>query len=241
MKKLKTIFDSIGRLSRLLKFTSGELEELIKDGIYQNADGKGYERAKQLLLIHRYGDPHKVLCAFIKELKGWKSIKLGDSASLGNFHTFFLKMNGVVFGEYWNTLENLCSIISKLPGNSKDRWNRKVFKLRKEKQREPYLDDLIRFVNGEVEVASDPLFLKEALDERSNQNRNQSESPNLKTLLTKLKCQLCDKAHDIENCPLYKDKILKEKIRLLVKAKLCFGCFCKSHLITSCKEKRIYL
>jgi len=94
-------------------------------------------------------------------------------------------MSGIVRGEYWNTLdspENLCSIVTKLPGNCRDRWNRKVLFLRKEKLREPHLDDLITFVNEEHNLASDPLFSREALEER-NGRVNYSSSTLHKYLL----------------------------------------------------------
>ena len=64
--------------------------------------------AKRLLksrLKSRYGDPHRVLSAYSKELKEWKFIRSGDSVSLRKFYTFLMKCKNVVEGNYLNSLD----------------------------------------------------------------------------------------------------------------------------------------
>ena len=232
----KRIKDPMGRLTRLIKFTSGDAKELIKGCIYQKE--KGYERAKQLLST-RYGDPHIVLSSYSRELRSWKTIKTGDSEGLRKYFIFLLRVSGIVRGHYWNTLdsvENLSNIVSKLPLSSRDRWNRNVFRLRKDKLREPDLDDLVTFVDEELTLASDPLFSREAIDERNSLSN--SAKP-VKTLFTSIQCQLCNNQHDIEECPLFKDQDIKEKISLIMRARLCFGCYNKGHCVSDCNSKRI--
>ena len=68
--------DPHGRLVRLLKYTEGEASETIKHCIQQPVDN-GYDRAK-LLLEQYYRDPHRILAAYRKEIKGWPSLKPGD-------------------------------------------------------------------------------------------------------------------------------------------------------------------
>ena len=63
--------------------------------------------------------------------------------------------------QQWNSLDTpdvLCSLVSKLSGNMRDRRSRKVFMLRKYQQLEPELSDLIDFVEEEMVLANDPLF-----------------------------------------------------------------------------------
>ena len=63
--------------------------------------------------------------------------------------------------QQWNSLDTpdvLCSLVSKLPGNTRDRWNRKVFMLRKHPQLDPELSDLIDFAEAEMVLANDPQF-----------------------------------------------------------------------------------
>ena len=68
--------------------------------------GKEYQRAKEIL-ISRYGDPHKVLSSFFKELRSIKPLKTGVSSGLKKLYIFLLKINAIVQGQYWNTLDAL--------------------------------------------------------------------------------------------------------------------------------------
>ena len=57
--------------------------------------------------------------------------------------------------QQWNALDTpdvLCSLISKLPGNTSVRWNRRVLNLRRHEQIEPELADLIELVEEEEVV-----------------------------------------------------------------------------------------
>ena len=75
--------------------------------------------------------------------------------------------------QHWNsfgTPDVLCSLVSKLPGNTRDRWNRKVFMLRKHQQLEPELSDLTDFVEEEMVLANDPLFSREALKDYTDKH-----------------------------------------------------------------------
>ena len=62
------IDDPHRRLVQCLKYTEGEARETIKHWIQQPVD-IGYDKAK-LLLEQHYGDPHRILAAFRKEIKG---------------------------------------------------------------------------------------------------------------------------------------------------------------------------
>ena len=53
-------------------------------------------------------------------------------------------------------------LISKLPGNTRDRWNRKVVIIRRQHRRKPELEDFIDFFDGETQLVNDPLFSREA-------------------------------------------------------------------------------
>ena len=56
-----------GRLVQLLKYTEGEARETIKHCIQQPVDIE-YDKAK-MLLEQYYGDPHRILAAYRKEIK----------------------------------------------------------------------------------------------------------------------------------------------------------------------------
>ena len=240
----KRVRDSVGRLQRLIKYTSGDAKEMIKGCVYDNKNG--YDQAKRLLKF-RYGDPHRVLSAYSKELKEWKNIKSGDSIALRKFCNFLTKCNCVIKGNYWNTLDsidNLCTILSKLPGNTRDKWNRKALSIRTNYLREPELQDMITFVSEELTLWSDPLFSKEALEQRKLLGTDPGKGPPsnkpFKSFYSgqNVYCQLCNKTHDIEGCPLFKGKPIKDKINILMRSRLCFGCYMKGHVLSFCKNVR---
>ena len=69
----KKIEDPRGRLIRLIKYTTGEGKDLIKNCIQLPANDS-YEAAKNKL-YYLYVDPHRVIAAYQKEIKHWPQVK----------------------------------------------------------------------------------------------------------------------------------------------------------------------
>ena len=129
------INDPHGRLVRLLKLTDGKAKEIDRLCIQQPSE-IGYRLAKSLLEDH-YGNPHRILAAYRKEIKSWTPLKPGNPTAYRKFCNFLIKCDSIMSCQQWNSLDTpdvLCSLVSKLPGNTMDRWNRKVFMLRKHQQ-----------------------------------------------------------------------------------------------------------
>ena len=92
----------------------------------------GYKHAKYLL-DKVYGDPHKILASYRKEVKNWQPIKFGGS-TIWRFHNFLLRCKSVATNQKWNALNTpdiSCIPASKLPSGIMERWNREVLKLRR--------------------------------------------------------------------------------------------------------------
>ena len=120
----KRIEDPRGRLTRLIKYTTGEAKDLIKHCIQQPMS-EGYKNALELLRI-RYGDPLKVLATYRKEIRRWPTIKAGDASSFRLFHNFLLKCQSVTPNQTWNALDSLdtlCLVMAKFPQHIRARWN----------------------------------------------------------------------------------------------------------------------
>ena len=100
----KRIEDPRGRLTCLIKYTSGEAKDLIKHCIQQPLS-QGYKTVKELL-ESRYGDPLTILAVYRKEIKRWPMIKAGDAAAFRSFHNFLLKCQSVVLVQRWNGLDS---------------------------------------------------------------------------------------------------------------------------------------
>ena len=251
--------DSTGRLIRLLKYTSGEAKELINHCI-QLLSNEGFKYAKYLL-GKVYGNLHKILATYRKEIKQWPQIKFGDARAFLKFHTFLLKCRNMSFNQRWNALDSpdiLCMLISKLPRGIMERWNRKVLNIRRCQEREPTLNDMTDFIEEETILMNDPLFSHEALahyhtklehpvrqkwmknytikaeDENKKDVRGSSED-------NSSKCKMCNGRHDLDECKAFNDMTVEERSKFLSKQKLCYGYYevtSSKHSARNCPRRR---
>ena len=101
-------------------------------------------------------------------MKEWPQIKVGDAAGFWKFYNFLLKCQSIVGSNKWNALDSpdlICMLLSKLPDQPRDRWNREVYSIRANHSRGPELNDLINYVDKETALVSDSLFSKEAVEQ----------------------------------------------------------------------------
>ena len=252
------IEDPCGRLTRLIKDTTGEAKELIQHCIEKPAN-KGYENAVNLL-YRRYGDEHTILAAYKKEVKEWPQIKVGDAAGFQKFYNFLLKCQSMIGGNKWNALDSPDSIrllLPKLPGQIRDKQKREVHSIRAKHLREPELKDLINYVDKLTALVSDPLFFEEAVEQyldkrdlkvdkrrrvRSYAIRSDEESKNKPDKDTKKdKCVMCIACHDLDGCSILMSLTVEDRNKVLFKNELCYDCYrciSKDHSIRNCKHRR---
>ena len=187
------------------------------------------------------------------------TLKFGDAKG---FHKFLLKCESVSESQDWNALdtpEMLCMLISKVPGQLMDRWNRTVQAIRRKQRREPDQQDLIQFVEEETTIMNDPLFSREALHEytKGPEKQNQRRLRQMKSCFVKadkkkdacesselkssLKCQFCDGNHDLDDCQFYNELSVEDRSSFL-KNKLCYGCYreiMSTHTARTCNNRRV--
>ena len=125
-------------------------------------------------------------------------------------------------------------VLSKLPGNPREKVTRNVMNIRRRHLREPDFADLIHFVDDKAILANNTLFSKEALSGYVGKKEAPNQRKLLKTHLTAAEvkteetvnaCQLCHKSHDLDGCPNYKKKSVEERRKFLFQKKLCYGCY----------------
>ena len=221
--------DSRGKLIKLIKYTSGDARELIKHCI-QLPSNEGCKDAIYLL-DKVYGDPHKILASYRKEVKNWQ-----------RFHNFLLRCKSVATNQKWNALNTpdmFCMLALRLPSGIRERWNREVLKLRRYQHREPNLEDFTKYVEDESILTSDPLFSRQVLSEylrperpvKDDQKKKKvasyrvqsdksEEADKSKTGKDKESCVLCNGNHDLDECKSYNDIVVKERSMFLTKKKL---------------------
>ena len=159
------ISDPMGRLTRLLKYTSGEAKDLIKHCINEEKE-LGYQQAMKLL-EKQYGNPFKILAAYRQEIKKMAPVKPNDPAAFRKLYNFLLKCNSLNVDDNQNPLDTpdvICKILAKLPSYLQVGWGRNVLRMRKIQQKEPRLIDMLALVEEEMMICNDPLYSKEAMD-----------------------------------------------------------------------------
>ena len=125
----------------------------------------GYKNARSSL-EENYGNQYYIVEAYRKEINSWPQLKPADGTAYKGFHNLLLKREIETYGQNQNTIDTpeiMCLVLSKLPGNSRQKWNRTALNIRRMHLREPDFTDLIYFVDDEVTLANDPLFPKDVL------------------------------------------------------------------------------
>ena len=166
-------------------------------------------------------------------------MKNGDSAGYRRSYNFLIKCESNITGQQWNYLDApdiLYALISKLPGNARDKWKRKVMMIRRFHGREPELSDIISFVDDKTLLTSDPLSSQEALKEY-NESQEKGTRRKLKSYFSHAAEPVknerdvssgnnCPEGrHDLDNCRQFNDLTLEERSKTLRKKKFCYGCY----------------
>ena len=134
-----------------------------------------------------------ILAAYQKEIKTWTPLKPGDPTAYRKFYNSLIKCDSMSH-QQWNSLDTpdvLCSLVSKLARNTRDRWNRTVFMLRKHQQLEPDFSDLIDFVEEEMVLANDPLSSREALKDYTDKRSRSSKKRLMKSFAAQTPSRSC--------------------------------------------------
>ena len=250
----KRIKDPQAKLARLLNLTSREAKELVKPFIHDRPEC-GFANAMRLL-EKQYGNPHKLLASYRKEIKQMTKIKPGDAAAYRRLFNFLIKCQSLEYGSQnpLDTPDVICMILAKIPGYLQDRWNRNAQKMRKVQMREPGLIDLTNFIEDEMVLVNDPLFSREAVgqyEEKPLKQQSRSTKHKFQTHVIKeagdsgkrdkAKCPICDE-HDIEECQVFLSQTMEDRSKTLYKKKLCYGCLgniSKEHNPKSCASRRM--
>ena len=160
------VTDQRGRLTRLIKYTTGDAKDLIKHLVHASPD-TCYDEAVDML-DKEYGNPHLIHQSYIRELRQWEQLKPNDTAGYKKLNRFLLKCQ--TYKTTYNlkeldSAEMIRTVIRKVHSSLQERWNRKAVNIRKNDSREPDFSDLLKFVEYEVALLSDPSYSKDALSE----------------------------------------------------------------------------
>ena len=120
--------------------------------------------------------------------------------------------------------------------------------------REPDLVDFIELVKDETFLVNDTVFSKSAIDQycekpsKGSQQNPKHKRNKLTTYVTMADscktaglelCVACQKKHPLDKCESIMEKPLNERIKILRKGKLCYGCLkpmAKDHNAKNCQQ-----
>lgn len=256
------------RLYFLNKYTSGKANNVIK-GFVTLSSCDSYKRAKTLL-AQRFGDSHRVSDAYKSRLRKWPQIGEGQSTDLQAFSDFLGQceeaMRSMEFLSDLDSTELLKQVSSKLPSYSGVKWCRHAFEVKKNYGRAVSFRDLVKFVETEADLATDPVFsldiLKSECKKGPDKDKkpgyiNRRHPPNSNNFVTATShssksssptseskassqqriCPVCSKTHTLSNCDEFKKKTVEECLAFVQSMGLCFGCLSRGHYSKSCRKR----
>ena len=253
--------DCSERLNFLDQFTRGRLNDIVRS--YMNIDPvKGYEEARRAM-ERRYGNEHKIATAYMDKILQWPCIKSGEANAFDDFAVLLRSCLNAT--EDISTLseinhpKNLQHIVSKFPFLLQERWRCTVYHLNEE-GKQPNLSYLVKFVEQEVDMMTDPLFGTEemtvfAKSKRIAQTNEQTKSKNRTSFSTKadderpqnsdavqefqvnVYCLYCKGAHSIEACESLLEMRIDRRLQVVRDHRLCFGCLKTGHVSKQCRSR----
>ena len=134
----------------------------------------------------------------------------------------------------------ICLLLSKLPNVLVDRWNRRVFNMRRNSTMESSLSNLILFIDEETTLLIDLLFSRDAVSQSHEKKEKSDQKKKVNTLLAKteiqtnesfklkaqkeeIECPMSGKEHGIEDCGDFLKLSIKEGSRMIFLKKIVMG------------------
>ena len=208
-----------------------------------------FQTAKHLL-NERYGDPHRIIAAYCREIKQWRQIKSGEAAAYQKLQNLLVTYENVGHLQSWNVFDTpsiMFLLFSNLPGSARDKWSRKVLTIIQDQRRKPELSNFTKFVDNESLIVSNPLFSKATADEYLEKRPNHRKN-NISAFTTREQnkkedphiCINCNEKRKLEKCKEFMENALKEGIKFLMPQKWCYGCLepmSYSHNTKTCTGK----
>ena len=240
------------RLRYLQQYTKGVANDIVKSCLYMD-DEFGYKEAITLL-NKRFGDPYQIGNAYITKLLEWPTMKSDEVKEIDKYAIMLRTCKNAVSKIDYGAAElqnpkTMVKILSKLPFGLQESWREQILKIRSKKFRAANFEDLVSFVEQKAAVYNDPLFGRQAFEDKTDEaknNRNQKNKVKVNINTTKevtkfnpnLKCWYCEKEHILDDCDEIKNLEYEAKVEAIKNMNLCFSCLRKGHLSKQCYRRK---
>ncbi len=144
----------------LERYTRGRPRDLVQSCLHMSPE-RGFETAKALLKEH-FGDETKVTAAYIDKIHQWPIIRAESVSSLQDYAMFLRGCNNAMHDlqdmRELDMSANLKLVLSKLPFKLRERFRLVAYDIRENQHRRPCFNDVVRFLEHQVKLLSDPVF-----------------------------------------------------------------------------------
>ena len=247
------------RIHYLKRYLTGAALEAI-EGYFLLSTDDAYAEAR-MLLEQRYGDPFVIANAFRDKLEEWPKIPPKDGLALRKFSDFLKQCEKAM--ETTGSLSILDDsrenrkLLTKLPDWLVARWARVAADWKERGRTFPPFKEFTRFMVKESNIACDPITSIQALkgNDRNTSDKNShkvGQFRQARALATdvsekgkstdneqkEIKCVLCSKGHDIDDCKIFLSKSLEDRKNYCMIKGLCFRCLIRGHLAAECPERK---
>ena len=148
------------RLYYLVQYTAGDVQELMRSCLAMDSD-RGYQEARKLL-AKRYGQPYKIVSAYVDRVTNGSAIKAEDGTALQSFSVLLTSCKNTLSDiGYLSKIENpdsLRKVVARLPFNLRQKWCDVADDITERKAREVTFADIASFVEMKARVLTHPIF-----------------------------------------------------------------------------------
>ena len=252
----RKVADQTGRLTRLLKYTSGDAKDLIKHCIHDD-NNTCFNNAMQLL-DKEYGDKQLLTNLYLNKLRQWPKLTLNDAAAYKKLHRFLL--SGLTFKRDGMLTELdsesiiRSSILAKMDRTVQEKWLGKVVRAKEKGTSKLNFKDLVKFVEHLSLLASEPSYSQNAYKNDPSiksylVNVDQSPTSDTSSAVSKkerqvkiAQCNFCSQNHQLDHCQEFIELNVGMRAAYIWQNRLCYNCLqeiSNDHTAQSCTVRKV--
>ena len=231
------INDDQVKLTRLLQYMTGDAAIALRSCALIGGSS-GYAQAREVFKS-RFGSSHLVAQRVINDLRNGKTVssaaevrKLADD--LTTAYQILSKIGANMYSEV-NNHHFIQDILTRCHPQVRNRWRKFALDNFELKREYPDFKQFVTFAEKLAREACDPVYGYEAMKTtKVNFVSDYSKSPSL----LDDRCVACKGSHSLAQCGQFKEMRPYQRLQLVRRNHLCFGCLSKTHMIATCDQSR---
>ena len=225
------------KLTRLLQYMTGDAAIALRSCALIGGSSC-YAQAREVLKS-RFGSSHLVAQRVINDLRNGKTVssaaevrKLADD--LTTAYQILSKIGANMYSEV-NNQHFIQDILTRCHPQVRNRWRKFALDNFELKLEYPDFKQFVTFAEKLAREACDPVYGYEAMKTtKVNFVSDYSKSPSL----LDDRCVACKGSHSLTQCGQFKAMRPYQRLQLVRRNHLCFGCLSKTHMIATCDKSR---